>query len=76
MAEAAGRGCDVVEYSPNQIKEAIAGFGGADKEQVTQMVQTLLGLAKPPRPADAADAAAIALCHLAQSPMMVSGAGR
>jgi crossover junction endodeoxyribonuclease RuvC len=76
MAEAAGRGCDVVEYSPNQVKEAVAGFGGADKEQVTQMVQMLLGLAKPPRPADAADAAAIALCHLAQSPMMTAGGHR
>jgi crossover junction endodeoxyribonuclease RuvC len=76
MAEAAGRGCDVIEYSPNQVKEAVAGFGGADKEQVTQMVQTLLGLATPPRPADAADAAAIALCHLAQSPMMTAGGQR
>jgi crossover junction endodeoxyribonuclease RuvC len=76
MAEAAGRGCEVVEYSPNQIKEAIAGYGGADKEQVTQMVQTLLALAAPPRPADAADAAAIALCHLAQSPLLTLGAHR
>ncbi len=71
MAEAAGRGLEVVEYSPNQVKDAVAGHGAADKEQVTTMVQTLLGLAKPPRPADAADAAAIALCHLAQSPSLV-----
>ena len=76
MAEAASRGCDVVEYSPNQVKGAVAGFGSADKEQVTTMVQTLLGLAKPPRPADAADAAAVALCHLAHSAPLIAGARR
>ena len=76
MAEAASRGCHVVEYSPNQVKEAVAGYGSAGKEQGTEMVQTLLGLARPPRPADAADAAAIALCHLAQSTVLVAGAGR
>lgn len=73
MAEAAGRGLDVVEYSPNQVKDAVAGHGAADKEQVTTMVQTLLGLASPPRPADAADAAAIALCHIAHSPALTRG---
>jgi len=67
MAEAASRGIDVVEYSPNQVKDAVAGYGGADKQQVQQMVQVLLGLAQPPRPADAADAAAIALTHVAFS---------
>ena len=67
MAEAASRGIDVVEYSPNQVKDAVAGYGGADKQQVQQMVQVLLGLAQPPRPADAADAAAIALTHVAHS---------
>jgi crossover junction endodeoxyribonuclease RuvC len=76
MAEAAARGCEVVEYSPNQVKEAVAGYGAAGKEQVTQMVQTLLGLSRPPRPADAADAAAIALCHLAQSSVLVAGGRR
>jgi len=65
MAEAASRGIDVVEYSPNQVKDAVAGHGSADKQQVQQMVQVLLGLAEPPRPADAADAAAIALTHVA-----------
>jgi crossover junction endodeoxyribonuclease RuvC len=69
MAEAAACGCDVAQYSPNQVKEAIAGYGGATKEQVQDMVQTLLGLAERPRPADAADAAAIALCHLAIAPV-------
>jgi len=65
MAEAAARGMDVAEYSPNEVKDAVAGYGGADKEQVQQMVQVLLELESPPRPADAADAAAVALAHVA-----------
>ncbi|HKY16092.1 MAG TPA: crossover junction endodeoxyribonuclease RuvC [Microthrixaceae bacterium] len=73
MAEAANRGLDVIEYSPNQVKEAVTGSGAADKTQVTTMVQMLLGLPRPPRPPDAADAAAVALCHLAQSPSMTGG---
>ncbi len=68
MAEAAAAGCDVVEYSPNEVKEAVAGWGGADKHEVGQMVQTLLDLPELLRPADAADAVAVALCHLARVP--------
>ena len=68
MAEAHAAGCDVVQYTPNQVKEAVTGHGAADKEMVQTMVQTLLRLAAPPRPADAADAAALALCHLAHEP--------
>ncbi|KAA0236316.1 MAG: Crossover junction endodeoxyribonuclease RuvC [Acidimicrobiales bacterium] len=67
MAEAAGRGCQVVEYSPNEVKEAVTGFGAADKNQVKEMVKTLLGLGHIGSP-DAADAAAVALCHLARQP--------
>lgn len=67
MAEAASRGMAVAEYSPNEVKDAVAGFGGADKQQVQQMVQILLELADPPRPADAADAAAVALTHVAHT---------
>jgi crossover junction endodeoxyribonuclease RuvC len=69
MVEAVNAGCDVVQYSPNEVKSAVAGWGGADKAQVQQMVQTLLGLPRPPHPADAADAAALALCHAAMAPM-------
>lgn len=65
LAVAGRRGCPVVQYSPNEVKQAIAGHGGAAKEQVQRMVQVLLGLAAPPRPADRADALALALCHLA-----------
>ena len=69
MAEAAAAGCDVIEYSPNQVKQAVAGVGGATKDQMERMVQTLLGIAHPLRPVDAADAVALALCHLAHAPM-------
>ncbi len=66
MAEAAAAGCAVVQYSPNEVKQAVAGHGAADKVQVQQMVQTLLGLPARPEPPDAADAAALALTHLAR----------
>jgi crossover junction endodeoxyribonuclease RuvC len=69
MAEGVAAGAEVVEYSPNQVKQAVAGYGGAEKDQVGRMVQTLLGIAAPLRPADAADAVALALCHLAHAPM-------
>jgi crossover junction endodeoxyribonuclease RuvC len=69
MAEAVAAGCEVVEYSPNRIKQTIAGHGGADKDQMERMVQTLLGIATPLRPVDAADAVAVALCHLAHAPL-------
>jgi crossover junction endodeoxyribonuclease RuvC len=69
LAEASAAGCDVAQYTPNQVKDAIAGWGGATKEQVQRMVQARLRMASTPRPPDAADAAALALCHLASAPM-------
>jgi crossover junction endodeoxyribonuclease RuvC len=69
LVEALAAGCQVAQYSPNQVKDAIAGWGGADKEQMQRMVQIRLGLSAPPKPADAADAAALALCHLAVAPV-------
>ena len=68
MAEGAATGCPVTLYSPNEVKSAVAGWGGADKAQVERMVQTLLGIDDPLRPVDAADAIAVALCHLAVLP--------
>ncbi len=68
MAEAASAGCQVVEYSPNEIKLAVAGWGGADKIQMEQMVRTLLKIKVPLKPVDAADALAVAICHIAQAP--------
>ncbi|WP_299024797.1 crossover junction endodeoxyribonuclease RuvC [uncultured Thermanaerothrix sp.] len=57
-------GLSVGEYSPLQVKQAVTGYGGADKNQVQQMVRLLLNLSEIPRPDDAADALAIAICHL------------
>ncbi len=64
LAAAARAGIAVVQYSPNEVKQAVAGYGSAGKEQVQKMVQTLLGLSEIPRPADRADALALAICHL------------
>lgn len=69
LCEAAAAGCEVTQYTPNQIKDAVAGYGSANKEQIKKMVQARLKLSRPPTPADAADAAAVALCHLAMAPM-------
>jgi crossover junction endodeoxyribonuclease RuvC len=68
LALAARRGIAVAQYSPSEVKSVVAGDGQATKGQVQEMVQMLLGLATVPRPADAADAAALALCHLAHDP--------
>ncbi|MGO8670793.1 MAG: crossover junction endodeoxyribonuclease RuvC [Capsulimonadaceae bacterium] len=59
----AQRGLPWSEYTPTQVKNAVVGVGRADKKQVQYMVTRLLGLAAPPRPDDAADALAIAICH-------------
>ena len=67
MAVGAAAGAEVVEYTPNQVKEAVAGWGNATKEQMQRMVQSLLSLPDLPTPPDAADAAAVALCHLAHA---------
>ncbi|HKS69566.1 MAG TPA: crossover junction endodeoxyribonuclease RuvC [Ktedonobacterales bacterium] len=61
---AAGAGIPVFEYKPMAVKQAVHGYGLAKKEQVGEMVRVLLGLERVPRPDDAADAAAIAICHL------------
>jgi crossover junction endodeoxyribonuclease RuvC len=64
MLAAASAGLDVAEYSPLSIKSAVVGYGRAEKHQVQQMVRQLLELEEIPEPADAADALAIAICHL------------
>lgn len=61
LAEA---GLPVTEYTPLEVKQAVAGYGGADKSQVQHMVRALLGLHELPSPDDAADALAIAICHV------------
>ena len=69
LSAAARRNIEVVQYPPNQVKLALTGWGGADKAQVQKMVKERLKLNSIPKPADAADAAAIALCHIASSPL-------
>jgi crossover junction endodeoxyribonuclease RuvC len=64
MLAAASAGLEVAEYSPLSIKSAVVGYGRAEKHQVQQMVARLLKLDEIPQPADAADALAIAICHL------------
>ena len=64
MAAAARRGIPVALHTPSEVKAAVTGNGRADKAQVTSMVTRILGLSEAPRPADAADALALAICHL------------
>lgn len=64
MLAASASGLEVAEYAPLSIKSAVVGYGKAEKLQVQQMVMRLLHLPAPPEPADAADALAIAICHI------------
>ena len=56
-------GIPIFEYTPSQVKQAVAGYGKAEKRQVMDMTKRILGLGSVPKPDDAADAVAIALCH-------------
>jgi crossover junction endodeoxyribonuclease RuvC len=60
----ADAGLPIYEYKPLEVKQAVAGYGGADKHQVQEMVRMLLQLEHPPQPDDAADAVAVAICHI------------
>ena len=68
LLAAAQCGAQIAEYSALEIKKAVAGYGRADKIQVQTMVGMLLNMADPPRPNDAADALAVALCHAFRKP--------
>ena len=76
LLAAATQGLPVAEYAPLKIKSSVVGYGLAQKEQVQFMVARLLGLAETPEPADAADALAIAICHIhtAQTMQQMEGA--
>lgn len=67
LATCAEAGLEVAHYTPTQVKQSVVGVGNAAKPQVGVMVAALLGLAEAPRPADAADACALALCHINRS---------
>jgi crossover junction endodeoxyribonuclease RuvC len=64
LLAAANAGLPIHEYTPLQVKQAIAGYGRATKDQVQQMVRMLLALDSVPQPDDAADAIAVAICHI------------
>jgi len=57
-------GIKIADYTPNEIKQSVTGYGGADKRQIQEMVRILLDLEEIPKPDDAADALAVAICHL------------
>jgi crossover junction endodeoxyribonuclease RuvC len=64
LLAAAQARCEVAEYTANEVKQSVTGFGGADKRQVQSMVARLLGLSSVPKPADAADALGLAITHM------------
>ncbi len=66
MTEGISAGCQVIEFSPNEVKQSVAGHGGANKQEMEKMVRMLLGIQTPLEPVDAADALALALCFLAR----------
>lgn len=72
----ADAGLEIHEYKPVEVKQAVAGYGGADKRQVQEMVRMLLHLEQVPQPDDAADAVAVAVCHIHSAKMkaLISGA--
>jgi crossover junction endodeoxyribonuclease RuvC len=74
MLAAVEAGVPVFEYTPAEIKRAVVGYGRAEKPQVQQMVKLLLGLAAVPSPHDAADALAVAICHVHAHPRALAGA--
>lgn len=78
MLALANGGLSIAEYTPKQVKQAVTGYGGAGKDQVGEMVRILLKLPAVPHPDDAADAAAVAICHLntASYTHSLSGYGR
>lgn len=69
LLSAAKAGIKVFEYTPLQVKQSVVGYGRATKDQVQQMVKVLLSLDKIPKPDDAADALAIAICHAHSNPL-------
>ena len=70
LVAAAAAGIDCVEYAPARVKQAVCGYGRADKQQVQRMVKAILGLPEPPSPDHAADALAVAICHALAPPLL------
>lgn len=74
LLAAGQRGLGCHGYTPQQVKSAVCGSGRAGKDQVTRMVQSLLGLPEPPRPDHAADALAVGICHANHAPLLEAAA--
>ena len=70
LVAASSAGVECVEYAPNRVKQAICGFGHADKGQVARMVKAILALDELPSPDHAADALAVAICHALAPPLL------
>ncbi len=73
LTEAERQGIPIYEYDPSQVKSAVTGYGKAEKAQVMDMTRRLLKLSAVPKPDDAADAVAIALCHARSSTSLLAG---
>jgi crossover junction endodeoxyribonuclease RuvC len=74
LVAAASLGVECVEYAPSHVKQAVCGYGRAEKAQVQRMVMAILGLKKAPTPHHAADALAVAICH-ALAPRLLRATG-
>jgi crossover junction endodeoxyribonuclease RuvC len=72
LVAAAELGCEVAQYTSNEVKQALVGYGGATKDQMQQMVAKVLSLAEVPHPPDVADALALAACHLTSLPLRLA----
>ena len=70
LVAAAMAGIECCEYAPARVKQAVCGYGRAEKEQVQRMVKAILGLEAPPTPNHAADALAVAICHALAPPLL------
>ncbi|MGB2952816.1 MAG: crossover junction endodeoxyribonuclease RuvC [Gaiellaceae bacterium] len=70
LVAAASAGVECAEYPPSRVKQAVCGYGRAEKEQVQRMVMAILGLKQPPSPHHAADALAVAICHALAPPLL------
>jgi crossover junction endodeoxyribonuclease RuvC len=76
LVAASSAGVPCVEYAPAAVKQAVCGYGRAEKGQVQRMVKAILGLAEPPTPHHAADALAVAICHALAPRRLLAAAAR
>ncbi len=73
LVAASAAGVECVEYAPARVKQAVCGYGRAEKKQVQRMVKTILALDEAPQPTHAADALAVAICHALAPPLLRAG---